>query len=151
MPRPAPRAITRVCSTPIAELKNAIDSPPCECRGTSPEDGNRICLRIPGNKKTLVLHVHLQEKGSRIARTLDISAWLCKNHILFKRTTNWNCRNQFFFFVPDGPFVMRFLVIVDLYLSFEISRNRFSFSFDRICPRTLLLKIFAKSSIVQPT
>ena len=73
MPRPAPRAITRVCSTPIAELKNAIDSPPCECRGTSPDD------RVK-NKKALRLHVHLQEKGSKIARTL-MSAWLCKRHI----------------------------------------------------------------------
>jgi ABC-type sugar transport system permease subunit len=69
----------------------------------------------------------------------------------FHKESTGICRNQFFFFVPDGPFVMRFLVIVDLYLSFEISRNRFSFSFDRICPRTLSLKMFAKSSIVQPT
>ena len=72
--------MTRVCSTPIAELKNAIDSPPCECRGTSP--GDRV-----KNKKALAPHVHLQEKGSKIARTL-VSAWLCKNHIQFKRATN---------------------------------------------------------------
>ena len=35
---------------------------------------------IPGNKKTLVQHVHLREEGMKIARTL-VSAWLCKDHI----------------------------------------------------------------------
>ena len=34
---------------------------------------------------------------------------------------------------------------------FDISRNRFSVSFDKICPRTLSLNMFAKSSMVQPT
>jgi hypothetical protein len=80
MPRPAPSATTRVCSTPIAELKNAIDSPPCECRGTSPGDGNGICLQIPGNKKALVPHVHLQEKGNKIAGSF-VSHRLCKKVI----------------------------------------------------------------------
>ena len=40
-------------------------------------------------KKALHLHVHLQEKGSKIARTL-VSAWLCKSHMHFKRTTSLN-------------------------------------------------------------
>ena len=81
MPRPAPSAMTRVCSTPTALLKNAIvNSSLLDAGELSPGSGNGICLRIPGNKNALIPHVHLQEKGSKIARTL-MSAWLCKRHI----------------------------------------------------------------------
>ena len=39
-------------------------------RRTSPGNDNKICFQIPENKNALITHVHLQEKGMKIARTL---------------------------------------------------------------------------------
>jgi hypothetical protein len=43
-----------------------------------------LAPRVAGdNEKALLPHVHLQEKGMKIARTL-LSAWLCKTNCLMR-------------------------------------------------------------------